>query len=264
MTTLASPSLLETFFQKLRAAPRRVLLLDYDGTLAPFRVDRDNAAPYPEVRELLNTMVLAGHTRLGIISGRSVSDVWRLLKLVAPIEIWGSHGAERLLPDGPYTGIVVDERAARALVRAADWADRSGLSAHCEQKPAGLAFHWRGEEPETAQHLRDKTIEGWLPLTGEMGLTLHEFDGGVELRVSQYTKGSAVRRILAEEGPMAAIAYLGDDMTDEDAFRALGRFGLGVLVREEPRPTAAHHWLRPPHELLAFLERWHRVASGTL
>jgi trehalose-6-phosphatase len=52
------------------------------------------------------------------------------------------------------------------------------------------------------------------------------------------------------------VAYLGDDRTDEDAFKALAGRGLAVLVREELRPTAAAVWLRPPVELLDFLQRW--------
>lgn len=255
---------LEAFFQQLRAAPRRALLLDYDGTLAPFRVERDEAAPYPAVRELLNEMLAAGHTRLVIISGRAVHDVWRLVNLAAPVEIWGCHGAERLLPDDTYAGPELSEQTAGGLARAAGWVEHHSLVARCERKPASIAFHWRGAAPEVAQELRVLVSEAWLPLTGEAGLALHEFDGGIELRVPQYTKGGAVRQIMAEEGARAALAYLGDDATDEDAFRALRLRGLGVLVRDELRPTAARHWLRPPGELLAFLERWHRLARTSL
>lgn len=252
---------LELFFRQVRAAPKRALLLDYDGTLAPFRVERDAAVPYPGVRDQLNTILAAGHTRMVIISGRAVHDVWRLINLAAPIEIWGCHGAERLLPDDSYAGPNLSELTAGGLARAAAWAERHGFVAHCERKPASIAFHWRGESLNTARNLRDLVIESWLPLTAETGLALHEFDGGVELRVPQYTKGGAVRRIMAEEGPMAVLAYLGDDLTDEDAFRALSTRGLGILVRDEWRPTAARHWLRPPDALLGFLQRWHQAAT---
>ena len=55
------------------------------------------------------------------------------------------------------------------------------------------------------------------------------------------------------------MAYLGDDLTDEDAFRAVATRGLGILVRQELRKTAAVAWLRPPEELLDFLHRWARA-----
>jgi trehalose-6-phosphatase len=56
--------------------------------------------------------------------------------------------------------------------------------------------------------------------------------------------------------PAATAAYLGDDITDEDAFAALRTRGLTILVRQEPRPSHAAWWLRPPQELIAFLDAW--------
>jgi trehalose-phosphatase len=84
----------------------------------------------------------------------------------------------------------------------------------------------------------------------------HEFNGGIEIRGTGCTKATAVTRILRDESPHTPAAYLGDDRTDEDAFRALADRGLCVLVGNEPRLSAAHFWLRPPDELLAFLDRW--------
>jgi trehalose-6-phosphatase len=72
-------------------------------------------------------------------------------------------------------------------------------------------------------------------------------------------KGGAVEAILAEAGTGGPVAYLGDDLGDEAAFRAVKRVGprgLSVLVRREWRETAAEVWLRPPGELKGFLERW--------
>ena len=67
--------------------------------------------------------------------------------------------------------------------------------------------------------------------------------------------------ILEEMGGSGAVAYLGDDRTDEDAFEAIAGKGLGVLVRPERRPTAAEVWLKPPGELLDFLDQWQRRAE---
>lgn len=61
--------------------------------------------------------------------------------------------------------------------------------------------------------------------------------------------------------PSAAIAYLGDDLTDEDAFQALDTRGLRVLVRDALRPTAADIWLQPPDELLDFLRSWRQTCE---
>jgi hypothetical protein len=85
-------------------------------------------------------------------------------------------------------------------------------------------------------------------------------------------KGDAVRIILAEIGPQVPVAYLGDDITDEGAFLALGTRGLTALVRPEWRKTAAALWMRPPEGLRDFLTRWlqacregqHHLGQGRL
>ncbi|MEE8577700.1 MAG: trehalose-phosphatase, partial [candidate division Zixibacteria bacterium] len=69
-------------------------------------------------------------------------------------------------------------------------------------------------------------------------------------------KGSAVKTLLAEHDPEVRAAYLGDDTTDEDAFRAISDRGLAVLVRNKARTTDAHIRLAPPRELLEFLDCW--------
>lgn len=252
---------LDGFFRDVAAAERRALLLDYDGTLAPFHVDRSERAPYPGVREVLTAILTARHTRLVVISGRWTRDVPPLLGIDPPPEIWGSHGWERLMPDGAYELAALDERAVRGLDEAYAWLEVSGLADRCERKPASVALHWRGLDAPAVAALRDCALERWRPLAERTSLVAHEFDGGIELRALGRDKGFAVTTVLAELGPGAAVAYLGDDTTDEDAFEAIAGSGLGVLVRAEPRPTAAGLWLQPPEELLKFLWRWHRVSA---
>ena len=94
-------------------------------------------------------------------------------------------------------------------------------------------------------------------------MKLLEFDGGVEMRMPDLDKGDAVRTVLQEVGPGVPTAYLGDDLTDEQAFRALGDRGLSVLVRSNARRTAAQLWLKPPEELMDFLSRWVAATETT-
>ncbi len=89
------------FLERLRSAPARVLLLDYDGTLAPFVVDRTLALPYPEVPPLI-VRIMAQGTRVVLISGRPVRELLLLSGISPQPEIWGSHGLERLMADGRY------------------------------------------------------------------------------------------------------------------------------------------------------------------
>ncbi|NTU80882.1 MAG: trehalose-phosphatase [Chloroflexales bacterium] len=256
MELLHTQATLDAFFARVAVAPHRALLLDYDGTLAPFRIARDQAFPYPGVREVLHTLLAAGRTRVVVISGRAIVELEQLLGIAPLPELWGSHGWERRLADGTYRPPDLDVRAAEGLAAAREVAVARGLTHALEPKPAGLALHWRGLAPTAVAALRAEIGELWTPITLRHNLAVHPFDGGLELRAPGRDKGTAARTLLAELAADTALAYLGDDLTDEDAFRAIDGRGLRVLVRPELRPTAADIWLCPPDDLLAFLRRW--------
>jgi trehalose-phosphatase len=254
---------IDEFFARLRRASERILLLDYDGTLAPFQVDPAAATPYPGVVERLDAIMSQGRTRVVIVSGRWTRRLIPLLGLRRLPEIWGSHGWERLKTNGDYDTARIREPELQALVAADDWiADIEALGGRCERKPASIAVHWRGLDNAQIVEIRARLFERWIEIERREGLTWHDFDGGIELRAGGRDKGFVVDTVLAECAAGAAVAYLGDDTTDEDAFKALRGRGLGVLVRPQYRATAADVWLRPPQELLAFLERWHASLEG--
>jgi trehalose-phosphatase len=250
------PSVSPAFFERLAVASARVLMTDYDGTLAPFRIERDQAVPYPGVSEVLGHLMETGHTRLVVVSGRAVDDLKSLLGLNPLPEIWGSHSWERYWPDGRYKIWSLAPDATQGLTEAKAWAEASGLRARCETKPACLALHWRDLSDRDIEILRLQARAQWAQLAQKWGLQLKEFDGGLELRVPGRDKGVAVRTVLTESPAGAVVAYLGDDLTDEDAFAALDAKGLSVLVRSQPRPTRAQAWLCPPEDLLGFLKMW--------
>jgi trehalose-phosphatase len=231
-----------------------VLLLDYDGTLAPFTPDRDAAVPYPGLTDILARLPRAGSGRAVVVSGRPIEAIEGFLGPAAPAEIWGCHGALRRLPDGRREGLVLSPQWAKALDRAAAAVADALPATALERKPVSLALHWRGLPDEAVRSLSRRIEPVWSGLAREAGLALHAFDGGLELRPPGWDKGRAVR-CLAREQPGAVLVYCGDDRTDEDAFTALGPDGLGILVRPQWRPTAACYHLTPPGELSVFLDR---------
>ena len=251
-------------WRDVAGAPQRVLCLDFDGTLSPFVPDPADARPYPGVRERLEALLDAGGCRLVVVSGRESGVLVELLGLSRPVEVWGSHGGERLLPDGRLESRPPDPAQAAGLTRAAALVRDLGQEASLEAKPGCLAFHLRRLDPHEAPALRARVEAAWTPLAAEAGLELHAFDGGLELRLPGADKGRAMREVLAECAPGAAVFYLGDDLTDEDAFAALAEWGGpggGVLVRAESRPSRAAWRLVPPAELLAFLDSFLRSCS---
>ena len=244
------------FLARVATARRRALLVDYDGTLAPLTADRARAVPYPGMRAALATVALARRrTAIWIVSGRSVDELGSLLGLDRLVDVWGSHGMERRSRHGRWSGAPPDGAAAALLDSVGRELARRAGRALVERKRYGLAVHERGAEPAgyRAAVAALREIEG--EAAGQ-GLALVPFDGGLELRPRGFHKGLVVERAFGELGDDAAVAYLGDDATDEDAFAALRGRGLSVLVRREPRRTRAELCLRPPGEVLDFFEAW--------
>jgi trehalose-phosphatase len=242
--------------QRLRFVPRSLLMLDYDGTLAPFHVDRFAAAVYPGVEERLATLSGLARVRLVLISGRPARELRGLLPPGTRAEIWGSHGREQLKSDGFYRLFPPDPVQRAALEQVVQEMTALGFSEALEVKPASLAIHWRSVAPDKEERIRSSIQSVFSRLAQPGGLHLLAFDGGLELRSTDRTKGTAVEQILAEESAAVPVAYLGDDLTDEDAFAAVGARGFSILVRTEVRTSSARFWLRPPQELLEFLDEW--------
>jgi trehalose-phosphatase len=250
---------LAPLWTRLSRAPGALLLLDFDGTLAPFRENRLQSRLYPEIRPVLEALERHSRTRVVIITGRPCRSLASLLDLDPAPEIWGSHGAERLLPGGEYREPPMEESQREGLYRA-HWTALLVLPpTKVERKPISVAAHWRGIALERRNRIRRFLEERWPPLASRYGLKFLPFDGGLEIVIPGFHKGTAVARLLSETPPDHPIAYLGDDLTDEQAFFALGSRGLPVLVRSAWRPTRARLWLCPPGELRAFLLGWLRV-----
>ncbi len=251
------------FFERVRSAKRRGLLLDYDGTLAALTPDRRRAVPYPGMRAALVTLALAPRpTSIWIVSGRSVADLARLVRLDRLADLWGSHGMERRTRHGGWIGPAPSPAASALLEEIVEALVRRGAGDLVERKSYGLALHGRGADRATYLAARRALVRQFATPAARAGLDLAAFNGGLELRPAGFHKGLTVERAFAELGADAAIAYLGDDQTDEDAFAALGDRGLPVLVSERPRPTLARAWLEPPAGVLEFLSDWNAACFG--
>jgi len=255
----------QEFFSTFAKAKSALLLLDYDGTLAPFRIDRFKARPWAGIRELLNRIQERSETSLTtkvvFISGRPAGEIGPLLGLSIPAEVWGLHGAERLHVDGrreleePLETTREKLNELRGRLRADSF---GGLF---EDKPNAVVMHWRGASGMKARQIAEKSRALFEPLARSEGLKLLEFESGLGLR-SGRDKGSAVEAILSDGTDNSVpnpVAFLGDDITDEAAFVAVNasrRPHITALVKRVRRETAAAVWLQPPGELRGFLRQW--------
>ena len=250
---------LDGYFSRLKTAHERVLMLDYDGTIAPFHSNPAKALPYAEVCEILERVVKIPTNRVVIVSGRRLEDLREPLEMVPHTEAWAAHGWEWITRDGEMGRFTPSDESRAALGKARELAEPLLVyGARAEIKVASVAVHWRGLTQEDATRTRTALTEAWEPLI-EDGLALLPFDHGIEIIARENDKGDAVQAVLGSCGDAVACAYLGDDITDEAAFKAIRARGLGVLVGEQVRATHATLWLRPPEEVAAFVERWARM-----
>jgi trehalose-phosphatase len=255
---------LDEFFAGFAAQGIPHLLLDYDGTLSAFRVDRFQSQPFAGVREALGQIQRAGRTRMAVITGRPAAEIGPMLALETPLEVWGLHGAERLYPDGRR---VLEEAPAATAIKLEELRHhlrQDSLGGLFEDKANGVVMHWRGVSRRKAEQIEQRARALFEPLARLEGLALLDFESGVELRTGR-NKGGAAEAILAETDNGGPVAFLGDDLSDESAFRVvqrLGRRGLSAMVRKEWRQTAAELWLLPPTEVVYFLRRWADAVEG--
>ena len=229
----------------LRAlAGRRPLLLasDYDGVLAPLVGDPAAAVPAPGVAEALARLAAVDGVTVALVSGRGVDDLQRTSGLTGPYRWVGSHGAEF---DGPLTGSLAQRRDDLAgLLRPLVEGTPGAL---LEVKPASVAVHVRqvADRPAAAELLAEAERRV------DSSLTLKPGKEVLEIAVTDADKGSALLRLRDELGA-AGVLYLGDDLTDEDGFRALGPDDVTVKVGDGD--TAARHRLGSPADALLLLE----------
>jgi trehalose 6-phosphate phosphatase len=247
-----------TLWSRAAEAPHRLLMLDYDGTLAPFRVRRGEARPLPGVARLIGRIAAAGGTTVAVISGRPLAELIGLVGLLPAILV-GEHGWETRLPDGRVERHRLPEEVAARLERAAVLAQDAGIGSRVERKRGALVLHTRGLPEDQAGDVVREGRRAWEAAAGYGGLRLDTIDGGLELRARSRDKGTAVRDLVAAAPPGTLAVYLGDDATDEDAFRELREIGFGIRVGPRERDSLAAGRLPSVESVETFLERWWEI-----
>ncbi|MEZ0576816.1 trehalose-phosphatase [Halodesulfovibrio aestuarii] len=250
------------FGQKLAACRRAVLFLDYDGTLAPLVPDRHNARPFPGVREALERLLVIKHCRTVLVSGRPVKELQPLLQSRLPFEAWGSHGGEHLRVSGQLDLVSIPEKAREGLRIAAERVAVLLGDHAIECKPNSVAAHVSSINAELIPQYIIDLEELLEPIAENFGLELLDFHEGVEVRVPGINKSRAIHSVLSEEPKDAVVAYIGDDVTDEDAFRALGEQSYTILIGREKRSSAARWLLSEKSDGLHIVEFLNATASA--
>ena len=248
------------FWDRLGGARKRFLALDYDGTLAPFRIERMEAAPLEGIPELLKQIQGRDDTTLAIISGRSLFELTGLVGNIG-ITMVGSHGFELRGPDGDIVVKKISPEQEGGLVEARAIGIEAGLEKRLETKPASIALHTRGLSQGEASRMEMHGV--WGNLAAGHHLEVKRFNGGVELRVTGWNKGDALESLLLDLKEETLCAYIGDDETDEDAFERIQPYGFGIRVGDPLQPSKANGFLPDIDSVKRFLVAWRDMPSAT-
>ena len=234
----------------LAGTPRLLVALDFDGTLAPEVDDPEKARATPEARAALERLVALPDTRVAMVSGRSLKDLEQVAPFGDGVLLVGSHGIElRLDEPDDVLALDADEREQLVVMRevlgqVADTLDTVWI----EPKPAGFALHTR---VATDSHSRVAHLVALQELQAETpDAKVRLGKNVIEFSVRSTTKGEAVEH-LRRYTRATAVFYAGDDVTDEDAFVALGSDDLGL--KSGGGPTAADHRVAGPAQVASVL-----------
>jgi trehalose 6-phosphate synthase/phosphatase len=204
-----------------------LLASDFDGTLAPIRLDPETVEIDPRARELFEWTSRQPGVEVAFVSGRDLDD---LRRRTSGIEAWrsGSHGQEIARPDGtllqaaePWNGFPPQEWFQKAR--------RRGL--RLERKKFGIALHWRGVQGIDEDHELVREFEEWGNAEG-LGLTRGRCV--VEAALPGASKLAVIETLQRETG-VERVFYAGDDVTDLEAIAYAAGHGRGIFVRSAER-----------------------------
>lgn len=213
---------------RIAALARTDVLLvgcDFDGTLAPIVEDPSQARAVPESLVLLQRLANLRRTYVAVVSGRSLADLATTIPLPPEIMLVGSHGAEM----EPHIGTAPDpeeRRRARDVADALDAIAATVNGARVERKPIGAAVHYRAVDDGLVDDLVRAVVDG--PGSAP-GVEVKHGKRVVEICVTPTDKGTALRALIHRAGASRTI-FIGDDVTDEDAFVVLGDGDVAVKV----------------------------------
>lgn len=263
------PSALDSELSRLAASPELLVVCDFDGTLAPI-VDRpEDARITPRAEHALSVLQSAPGVSIALISGRSIESLGETKVNLEGRIVAGSHGAELLGVDRegrPSTEIRLTRDEQRRFERLRTLLDErveEVPGAWVEVKPLGFAVHVRAVADESEGNRLLTSLVEHVKRLQDGGEPYHSRGGKMvlEFAVRRADKGAVLREIR-QYLPQMPVLFVGDDVTDEDALRALVLGDVGVKVG--PGDTVADHRVRDPEVVAAMLARLAELRTGTV
>jgi trehalose 6-phosphate synthase/phosphatase len=204
-----------------RRASRRLLMIDYDGTLVPFAGQPWQAVPPPVVMRLLTSLAAEPHNCVAVTSGRTAEDLNRWFGAIKGLWLIAEHGAEVKSPLEaswePLRSEVSTDWKSTVMPILEHFVDRTPGS-FVEEKKYGVVWHYRLAEPEFGAWLANELVSMLEARLAETDLRAFRGDKVVEVKPVWANKGEALDRLLAVLSSPDFLFAAGDDRTDEDLF----------------------------------------------
>jgi len=213
----------------LAQSPVLLVASDYDGTLAPIVSDPLKAKPHKEAILALKTLASIPQTHSTIISGRSLELLGSLTKAPDGVHLVGSHGSEF---DPDFAGtlskkcISLKKKILKEIKEAVKYSEGYFI----EEKPVSVGFHFRNADPKEAAKIVKKLNSKYQK---QKDVFIKHGKKVIEFTIVKTSKGEALERIRRRVGA-TAVLFIGDDLTDEDAFKTLSGPDLGIKVGDGP------------------------------
>lgn len=255
---------LHSIYDRIDKANEILLFLDYDGTLVSFKNRPQDVITPDEVKSVLHHLTQNPIFNIFIVSGRTLHEIKQLVDIKG-LSFAALHGLQIELSNGKSFFWEEAENIRPLLEKLKEtllyeFKDEKGV--FIEDKEFTLAFHYRMLSKEKIKDAVEKFSNMVKKINNNNLLEIIYGAKVVEVRPKGWHKGKAVELILKNISEFKNFLpiYIGDDITDEDAFQHLGKEGITIFVTHNSnRKTAAQYWLKNPDEVIKFLQSLSKI-----
>jgi trehalose 6-phosphate synthase/phosphatase len=243
---------LNKLIDKYRKPGKKLILLDYDGTLVNYRPKPEQALPSESLLDILTRLSVHRDTDLIIISGRDHPDIDSLLGEL-PIKIIAGHGAI-IKEDGLWKEQVTDNVVWKDTIRPVlEYMSKKCPDSFIEDKHFSLAWHYRNSDQKDAFGNSRQLINQLKKFSEPLGLKILDGNKVVEIMHKEIGKGIAVAKLLAER-KYDFILSVGDDVTDEEIFELFTNVKEAFTIKVGNGSTKAKYYFSSVGEVVLLLK----------
>ncbi|HEU4633765.1 MAG TPA: bifunctional alpha,alpha-trehalose-phosphate synthase (UDP-forming)/trehalose-phosphatase [Flavisolibacter sp.] len=246
-------------FDAYRSGTKRLLLLDYDGTLVPFAANPDNAIPGKALLDLISGLSAGEGNDVYVISGRNSSWLDKHFGAM-PVNLVSEHGARFKWKNSEWvTQVNTHSEWKQQVYHIMEMYVRRCANSFIEEKDFSIVWHYRNANPDQGKLRASELSIELNEYTRPRQLEVLAGNKIIEVRNSGTDKGTAIKKIL-DRGDYDFIFAVGDDRTDEDMFRQLADMKNSFTIKVGSEASYAHYNLHTPQMVVSLLEGLHHLS----